>query len=933
MVTRLHRKIRGIPVMRTLMCVLLATLVFPCLVLAETHVITSLPYTFDANDHSSDAMDTLVLAGTRLSSSGSGITLQALYGNELTNVLVNLGTDTISYGEGGGGGVYGIRTVGTSSYYPHEIEIRGGFILHNTPDTTVNDCQAIDIRGHDILVKDVTATVRGYNGQVFYAAGSQVYNDRIEGGHFTSYVTGFDSRCDYDACVVDVTNLYTTSLTDNGADYHIYIKDLTIDDGPHMGIAIRGREGGEHYGTAWIEACSVRTDARNSFYPTNDGLCHSTSNPYGICFRHAGPGARIVDNVVTSGTNWGGNRGIMIEYGWGTDEKPIVISGNLVDVHEGPNVEYGDALPSHGLRIRYSPHRINVLNNTFICTGDNDPSTEDIGTGIHPVRLSCNTGQTNVLIRNNTIRAISLSGSGVACNGVTFDGIDYPDTYRLEYNHIVSSGTIYKFGDVGSQDVGPTGVTIVGDTVAFATNTIDPHTFYLGHLSNDWNCTENVACDIVYQNGTSDEDVEFSNGGTADIAIQRTLSVKVNGDNGLPVPGAEVTVTNNYGRTVLTGVTGSSGTVTGPVSYRWESRTQTDSTQFNGFSVKCKKGADSVVTSITVNATSESPTVTLPVGGVEDVIPPAGIDDLGAAPGTTDGAIRLTWTAPGDDGNTGIAAEYAIRYSEALITENNWAAADQFGSPPQPLQAGTIQSAVVSGLEPGTTYFLGMRTYDWAGGASVLSNIVSEEAYLSIGTGGDDTTGTGGSDTLTTNDDAQLVLASPVNDSTVSSTTPTLIVVNADSDPANLYYYQVARDTSFTAPASTSPAVPQETGTTTAWTVASRLEVGPTYYWRARVNDGPYSEALSFVVEPSVYAYPNPYQPDAVGNVTFNELPTGSDMVVMTVNGDVVRRWVNIDGGQVAWDGTNQTGNPVASGTYLWFVENTDTKGKLILVR
>ena len=39
--------------------------------------------------------------------------------------------------------------------------------------------------------------------------------------------------------------------------------------------------------------------------------------------------------------------------------------------------------------------------------------------------------------------------------------------------------------------------------------------------------------------------------------------------------------------------------------------------------------------------------------------------------------ITLTWTAPGDDGTTGTATTYDIRYSTSAINEGNWAAATQ----------------------------------------------------------------------------------------------------------------------------------------------------------------------------------------------------------------------------------------------------------------
>ena len=50
----------------------------------------------------------------------------------------------------------------------------------------------------------------------------------------------------------------------------------------------------------------------------------------------------------------------------------------------------------------------------------------------------------------------------------------------------------------------------------------------------------------------------------------------------------------------------------------------------------------------------------------QDSIPPAAIiltANAGSATGTSD----LTWTAPDDDGDTGAAADYLVRYNDAVI--------------------------------------------------------------------------------------------------------------------------------------------------------------------------------------------------------------------------------------------------------------------------
>ena len=89
----------------------------------------------------------------------------------------------------------------------------------------------------------------------------------------------------------------------------------------------------------------------------------------------------------------------------------------------------------------------------------------------------------------------------------------------------------------------------------------------------------------------------------------------------------------------------------------------------------------------------------------------------------TSSSITLTWTAPGDDGSTGTAAGYDIRYSHGGARyEGNWASATQVTGEPTPAAAGTNQSMVVSGLSPSTTYYFAIKSRDRAANISAISN-------------------------------------------------------------------------------------------------------------------------------------------------------------------------------------------------------------------
>jgi len=107
-----------------------------------------------------------------------------------------------------------------------------------------------------------------------------------------------------------------------------------------------------------------------------------------------------------------------------------------------------------------------------------------------------------------------------------------------------------------------------------------------------------------------------------------------------------------------------------------------------------------------------------------DTTAPAAVSNLALSSPTTS-SLLVSWTAPGDDGSTGTATSYDIRYSTSNITTGNWASATQVSGEPTPLVAGTSQSMTVIGLSPSTTYFFAIKTSDEVPNESNLSNITS----------------------------------------------------------------------------------------------------------------------------------------------------------------------------------------------------------------
>jgi hypothetical protein len=110
-----------------------------------------------------------------------------------------------------------------------------------------------------------------------------------------------------------------------------------------------------------------------------------------------------------------------------------------------------------------------------------------------------------------------------------------------------------------------------------------------------------------------------------------------------------------------------------------------------------------------------------------DTIPPATVTDLRIkAPSVY--TLAVVWTAPGDDGTTGSAVQYDIRYSTSPITADNWDQALPIDESilPTPKPGGQVETIVVIGLTPGSTYYFALKTADEIPNWSEMSNCAGE---------------------------------------------------------------------------------------------------------------------------------------------------------------------------------------------------------------
>lgn len=131
------------------------------------------------------------------------------------------------------------------------------------------------------------------------------------------------------------------------------------------------------------------------------------------------------------------------------------------------------------------------------------------------------------------------------------------------------------------------------------------------------------------------------------------------------------------------------------------------------------------------NRSSWTGTVQATTPATPDLARPSNITTLTATT-VSESSVDLTWTAVGDDNNTGIAAAYDIRKSTNVInTDNDCDAAVSIPNSLFGITAGTSVTLRVNDLSEDTRYYFCVRAYDEVSNRSSWNGTVSTRTRMS----------------------------------------------------------------------------------------------------------------------------------------------------------------------------------------------------------
>lgn len=922
-------------------------------------VINSLPYTINTDGAGAANPDTYYVDGTNLSSTTNGITINADF------IYLDLQGDTITFGTGGGSINRGVYIRGYPGNFANHVTVTNGWIIHDG-DGESNKCMDIKwvkntlVDGVNMKVMSGTGAGDDLGGHCIVGTGYAVdpmrvaYNVEIKNCSLWNNVTQFERRDYFQACAIKLDNGYR--MTDSSDfEYTWKIHDNVIVNTPHVGIFAWSRTGASdpRKVLAYIYDNHITVDARNDLYPSYPaGQYHGTTNPYGIFLKWIGGGSEIYGNTIRSGTSYGGGRGMTMEACHGSNGSHVLVHDNDINIHEGPNTEYGSSIGTFGFRMRYNNKYVDVYNNVVACSTDADTGTRDRG---HFAKVLYFTSGVSGFahdnhIYNNTIKLIADGDASASAGAfeLKHDSEAEQVTNVFENNRFESNSDMWYLGEY---NLDCAYLRAYKNTLVRTTPTQSgAKTYRVGYYTGV--STGNYIRDMVYQGGVAEDDFVWngSNGVDADLSFQRTLAVYVIGNNSLPVPGATVRAVNAYNDTVLLATTDGAGRVSGPVTYLYESRYDGDSTAFNDFVLTAQKDGESNSINFTVSNTSADAIIPLNIAG----------DSTGYTLITyTDGCGSVVVDPDDQAFLYGTEVELTAIPCDSEWIFTHWS----YGSTANPDTITIISDTTVTAYFQDLLSGLYTLTVSVAGCGSVTIDPDSSEYHYgteimltaepcsawTFSNWSGDLPGNDNPVTIMITGDLAVVanfgssvdIQGPsLNDMefpengrrNVFSNQPVFSVSYIPNTP--FIYFQVDDNAGFDSPVESGP-IPTAAGASTTWKIPEAIMQDTIYYWRVSSDNVVWTNSISFSALLEIHAYPNPFKVSAGHSaITFTNLPSNSRLTVASVSGSIVFQETELGPGDWIWDIRSNAWSDLASGVYLYSVEfdGEMRRGKIMII-
>jgi hypothetical protein len=260
-------------------------------------------------------------------------------------------------------------------------------------------------------------------------------------------------------------------------------------------------------------------------------------------------------------------RGIDLDGYSGAVSANGVISNNSVYVSEGFNREYPTDNAARALRIRNdvgssgSMRNISIRGNSFVAqTG---PGLSNAAYGCRVSLLNSNGAMDNagIVLRNNTFKAISVGGNPntyYSAQALVIDGVDPKINPLILDNILESNDTSLVLGQADYSSVND--VYLQSNVLRLSTD--GTRQAYTGILAGYWNRTLNhVSLVATTADQGANTTILWSGTGTKSIVTGGLTKVSAMNGSHHVLPGVSVSITDNVGHVVYSGVTNAQGVI------------------------------------------------------------------------------------------------------------------------------------------------------------------------------------------------------------------------------------------------------------------------------------------------------------------------------------------------------------------------------------